>query len=308
MPPTQNARSDSLSAGTPIQHLMSTASMKTNYTRAVARFAAAISIILAQHLSAQGTNTNNVQGTVGQVAPAKKVYGHQILSADNQKVGNLNNLVVDLESGRILYGVVADGGKRVAVPPEIFTQTAPSNNYLRVNVPKQKIDGAPQFGPVDKSDQWGSAAFVSQVYSYFGQSPWWQGSTAANVGSFHNVHKVNQVVGMKVENVNNQNIGTIDDVAVDLSDGRLVVLTLAPASSLNLGNNIYPLPPQAFTLSQDKKNLVSGIETTKLASAPHFAKGNWPNFSDPNYVAQIYQYYGKQPWSSTGTAAQPTGR
>jgi hypothetical protein len=38
------------------------------------------------------------------------------------------------------------------------------------------------------------------------KKPWWQGRTAANIGSFHNVHKANDLIGMKVENVNNEKI------------------------------------------------------------------------------------------------------
>jgi len=202
----------------------------------------------------QSTNTNTVtasggQNTLGHVEMVNEVYGHQVLSSDNQKVGNLNNLVVDLESGRILYGVIGTGGKRVAVPPELFSGTGTSNNTVQANVPRQKLEGAPQFGTVEKSDTLGSAAFLSQVYSYFGLSPWWQGSTPANEGSFHNVHKSSKVMGMKVENVNNQPVGKIQNLAVDLPAGRVVALILAPDSSLNLSTNRYPLPPQAFTLS-----------------------------------------------------------
>ncbi|HVV70798.1 MAG TPA: PRC-barrel domain-containing protein [Verrucomicrobiae bacterium] len=278
--------------------------MNTKHHQKWAALAVAPLLVFASSAYSQQSSTNGTQNTLGQVAPAKQVYGHQVMSSDNQKIGNLNNLVVDLESGRILYGVLADGNNRVAVPPEIFTQTSPANNELRLSATKQKVDGAPKFGPVDKPGQWGSAAFVSQVYSYFGQNPWWQGSAPANVGSFNDVHKANQVAGMKVNNVNNAPIGTVKDIAVDLPAGRVVVLTLAPDSSLNLGNNLYPMPPQAFTLSHDQKNLVSNIDAAKLAGAPHFTADNWPNLSDQNYVSQIYQYYGKQPWFGT----QPTGR
>jgi len=257
-------------------------------------------------IAAQQTNSAST-GVLGQVAMANQVYGHQVLGSDNQKIGNLNNLVVDLESGRILYGVIGTGKNRVAVPPQVFTQTKPSANELRVNVDKQKVDGAPQFDPIDKAGDWGSAAFVNQVYSYFGKSPWWQGSAPANEGAFHNVHKSSQIIGLNVQNVNNQNVGKINNLAVDLPDGRVVVLVLSPDSALNLGGNLYPMPPQAFTLSSDKKNLVSNIDASKLASAPHFASNNPPNFSDPNYIAQIYQFYGKQTWFGPG-GAQPTGR
>lgn len=266
---------------------------------AIAGFALAGSPAVAQ----QGN-----QNGIGQVGQADKVYGNEVITSDNQKVGKLNNLMVDIESGRILYGVIGASKGRVAVPPEIFTSTLPgSDKNLHVNVPKAKIDGAPQFNSgEDKAENWGQASFADQVYTYFGQSAWWQGSTPANQGSFHNVHKASQVISMKVENASNQPLGKIYNVMVDLPPGRLVYLLLEPDSSLNLGNNIYVLPPQAFTLSQDHKYLVSGIDKDKLAGAPHFEKNHMPNFSDTTFASQVYNYFGKQPYFQGGT--QPTGR
>ncbi|HTL57002.1 MAG TPA: PRC-barrel domain-containing protein [Candidatus Limnocylindrales bacterium] len=244
---------------------------------------------------------------LGQPALANKVFGHQVMSSDGQKVGNLNNLVIDLESGRILYGVIGTGSERVGVAPQIFTQTLPSGNELRVNVAKQKIDGAPKFGPFDKTEQLGQASYVDQVYSYFGQTPWWQGNTAANVGSFHNVHKASQLTGMEVQNVNNAKIGKIEGLAVDLPSGRVVYVILAPDSSLNLAQNRYLLPPQAVTLSPDHNHLVTGISNDQLTNAPHFTQNSPPNLSDMTLASQIYQYYGKQLWFNTA-GTQPTGR
>ena len=267
---------------------------------------AAVAVSLAFSIANAVGQQSSSANTLGQTALAKQVFGHQVISSDGQKIGNLNNLIIDLESGRILYGVIGTGSERVGVAPQVFSQTLPSNNELRVNVTKEKIEGAPKFGSFDKPDQLGQASFVDQVYSYFGQTPWWQGNSAANVGSFHNVHKASQVAGMEVENVNNTKIGKIQDVAVDLPTGRVVYIIFAPDSSLKLGQNRYLLPPQAVTLSPDHNHLVTGISNEQFAGAPHFTQGNQPNLSDVAQAAQIYQYYGKQPWFNT--AGTPTGR
>src|SRR5512146_1598819 len=128
--------------------------MKTKYIQKLIAISVASLAGLAYSACGQQTKSPTQNG-LGQVALANQVYGHQVMGSDNQKIGNLNNLVVDLESGRILYGVIGTGQSRVAAPPEIFTQTTPSGNELRVNATKQKVDGAPKFGPVDKQGQWG---------------------------------------------------------------------------------------------------------------------------------------------------------
>jgi len=236
------------------------------------------------------------QNNLAQMARVNELYGYQIVSSDNQKIGKLNNMMIDLETGRILYCVIGTSKGRVGVAPEIFDVT-PASKELHISVPKAKIDSAPQFSAeADTPTEWGKAGFVDQVYQYFGQRAWWQGNGPANVGIFHNVHKSSDLLGMKVEDVSNQSLGKVQNVIVNLRGGRVLYVLLAPDSRLKLASALYPLPPQALTPSADGKNLVSGIDQQKLASAPHFDSKSPPNFSDRTYASQVYQYYGKQPW------------
>ncbi len=249
------------------------------------------------------------QNDIGTLQAANKVYGREVMSSDNQKEGNLNNLIVDLESGRILYATIGASKGTVAVPPEIFTRTpGPNDKTVQAKVTKAQIDGAPQFSNNNNPQSLGRADFISQVYQYFNQPSWWQGNQPANEGSFHNVHKASETEGMKVENASNAPLGTVNNLIVDLPAGRVAYVVLSPDSSLGLGNNLYVMPPQALTLSSDGKNLVSGIDKAQLASAPHFPKGNWPaDMANRQYAMQVYQHFGKQPYFSSGNFA-PTGR
>ena len=238
---------------------------------------------------------------------AADLYGREIVGSDNQNLGKVDNVVVDLESEHMLYVVVSGSRAKVAVVPQVFG--ASSGKTLRANIDKQKLDNAPQFtSDLDKPGQLGQASFVYRVYQYFGANAWWKGSAPADQGSFHNVHKLNELIGMNVEDVNNQSIGKISNVVVDMPSGRILYAVFAPASSLNLGSNLYAMPSDAFTLGSDQKHLVTGIDRQKLASAPHFTKNNWPNINDSAFASQVYQYYGKQAWFNGSQGYQPTGR
>jgi len=248
---------------------------------------------------------------LGHVEKANNIYGKEVLSSDNQKMGKLNNLIIDLESGRVLYATIGASGGRLGVPPQVFAQTPnQGDNYVHANQTKAYLEGAPKFtGNVDKPEDIGLASYIAQVNKYFNVPTWWQGSAPVNEGLFHNVHKASEVIGMAVQNVNNQEIAKVNNVAVDLPAGRVVYIILTPESNLNLGNNLLVLPPQAVTLSQDHKHLVTGVDQNQLASAPHFDKNNWPNLSDQNFAAQVYQYFGKQAYFNTGSGnVAPTGR
>lgn len=266
--------------------------------------------------SAQAPATSSTLATgstsinpLSQAERAANLYGREVMSSDNQKVGKVDNVIVDLESEHILYVVLSTSKGKVAVPPQVIGQT--TGNTLRANVDKAKIDAAPQFtSTIDTPQQLGEASFAFKVYQFFGTPAWWQGSTPADQGSFHNVHKLNQLIGMSVEDVNNQTIGKISNIVVDMPSGRLLYVVFSPGSSLNLGSNLYAMPSDAFTLSSDQKHLVTGVDRQKLAGAPHFASNSWPSLNNPTFASQVYQYYGKQAWFNNGSAGkiQPTGR
>jgi len=251
--------------------------------------------------------------TFGHVERANKLIGKTVIGSDNQKLGKIDNFVVDLMSGHILYVVVGSGGvlgageHRYALAPGIFTET--EGNDTHVSIDKAKFSDAPQFSKdMEKEGELGKADFVDKVYEHFGQNVWWKGSKPANEGSFNNVHQINDLIGMKVKNVSDQPVGKIDNVVLDVPAGRVVYVIFTPDSSLNLGNNLYALPPDALTLASDKKMLVSDISKEKLSGAPHFTKDNWQQLSDQSFASQVYQYYGKQAYFQTGSSLRPTGR
>src|SRR6266576_3797760 len=63
--------------------------------------------------SDQNARTSTFQSrndkTFGQVERANKLIGKTVYSSVNQKVGKIDNLVVDLELGRVLYAIVKTG-------------------------------------------------------------------------------------------------------------------------------------------------------------------------------------------------------
>jgi sporulation protein YlmC with PRC-barrel domain len=251
--------------------------------------------------------------TLGHLERANKVIGKTVYTSDNQKAGKLENLVVDLESGRILFAVVGTGilgvgGHDYAVAPGAFSDA--QGETLRMNIDKAKFTSAPEFSSnVDQPEQLAQASFVHQVYQHFGQTAWWKGDTASSdSGTFRNVHKAKDVIGMKVKNVNNEDVGKVDNLMVNLSAGRIAYAILDPDASFNVGNNLFALPPDALTWNKDQKVLTSDVTREKMTSAPQFSKEQWQMLSDPSYGAKVYRHYGKDAYFESSKALEPTGR
>jgi sporulation protein YlmC with PRC-barrel domain len=252
---------------------------------------------------------------LGKVEPANKLIGKEVLSSDNQKVGKLENFIIDLDSGRILYALVSSGGvlgageKKYAVAPRAFNQ--PQDDTLLLKVDKAKLQGAPQFtSQIDKNEEMGRASFVKQVHQYFAQniSDRVYTTMPSSTTESKNVFKADDLIGMKVKNSGDTDLGKVDNLAVDLPNGHVVYVILAPDSSLKLGDQYFALPPSALMAAADRKLLTTELTIQKIAGAPRFAKDNWASLSDRTWASHVYQYYGKRAYFDTSSGLEPTGR
>ena len=247
-------------------------------------------------------------GSLANVERAANLYGRELMSSDNQKIGKVQNVIVDLPSEHVLYVVVGtDQRSYVAVPPQVFGNT--SANTVRLNATKQQIDSAPRFA--GNINQPGQINFLAQVYQHFGQSQWWQSGVGSNPSWFHSSHKLNQLLGMRVQDPQSKILGKVSNMVVDMPSGHIMYVVLAPDSSLNLGDNLYAVPSDSLHLTSDGKAFTMDTDPQKLAAAPHFPSNQWPNLTDANFASQVYQYYGKSAWFGNSGGNQPvapTGR
>jgi sporulation protein YlmC with PRC-barrel domain len=241
---------------------------------------------------------------LGKIEPAKKLIGREVQTTQGQKVGEIKDMIVDLESGRVLYTIVSAGGflgigdELTAVSPGAFSSSGEAK--VTVNADKEKLTAAPRFTK-DHEAKLGDAGFAKQVYQHFGQ-------TLDFEGSFHNVHKASELIGMNVKNSSDQSIGEVSDLGIDLPAGRVTFVILGAGGVLGAGEKHYVMPPNAFTLASDNKSLVSGIDKEKLTNAPQLQANNWRQLSDATFAARVYQHYGKQPYWSGSATLTPTGR
>jgi len=243
------------------------------------------------------TGAYGAENQFGKIEPAKDLMGRAVHNSQG-KIGDIKDFVVDLESGRILYSLVSSDGKLIAVPAQEFSSSSESKVVLEAD--KAKLADGPQFED-SRNAKLSDTDFAKRAHQHFGQSLAWE-------GTFNNVHKASELIGMNVNNVSDQKIGDVKNVGIDLQAGRVTYVILGSGGVLGVGDKLYVMPHNAFTLSSDKKSLVSGIDKQKLEGAPVLNEKNWSQISDPRFAARVYQHYGKQPYWSGSAQLAPTGR
>jgi sporulation protein YlmC with PRC-barrel domain len=112
------------------------------------------------------------------VLSASTLDGDTVRNAANEDLGKLEDIMIDIPTGRVAYAVLSFGGmlgigdKLFAVPWEAL-EVDEDEKCLILNVDKETLKNAPGF---DK-DNWPDMAdnsWGSEIFRYYGTKPYWE--------------------------------------------------------------------------------------------------------------------------------------
>jgi sporulation protein YlmC with PRC-barrel domain len=108
--------------------------------------------------------------------------------------------------------------------------------------------------------------------------------------------KATDLMGKKVINSANENLGKLEDIVVDASSGRILYGVLSFGGFMGMGDKLFAIPWESLELPADAKNLVLSVSKDRLKNAEGFDKSQWPNFADEAWATQNYKYYDRTPY------------
>ncbi|MBC7365811.1 MAG: PRC-barrel domain-containing protein [Undibacterium sp.] len=82
--------------------------------------------------------------------------------------------------------------------------------------------------------------------------------------------KASGLIGLKIENSENQKIGSVHDLAVDLQSGRIVQAILSMGGVLSMGDRLIAVPPQGAPFHSAGKPLRFDSARERVKGAPVF--------------------------------------
>ena len=114
------------------------------------------------------------------VLSASTLAGDRVRNTAGEDLGKIEDIMLDIPSGRIAYAVLSFGGflgigdKLFAVPWHALTVDEDNHEFV-MDVDKKVLENAPGF---DK-DNWPDMAdpnWGAQIHSYYGRKPYWDDS------------------------------------------------------------------------------------------------------------------------------------
>ncbi len=112
--------------------------------------------------------------------------------------------------------------------------------------------------------------------------------------------RVSTIEDMKVRNAQGDDLGRIKDFVLDMKTGKVAYAALDFGGFLGIGDKLFAVPWNAFTLHENDKEryLVLNVTKEQLKDAPGFDKSHWPSMTDANWLHQVDRFYGERRTSS----------
>jgi sporulation protein YlmC with PRC-barrel domain len=245
----------------------------------------------AQPYTHKAATAPAAQSTLARDARASKIIGREVRNAAGDKLGEINDLIVDMGSGRLQYAVLSFGGiaglgdKLFAYPVNAF-RTSTTSDDLVLNVDKDRLRNAPGF---DKNHWPGldSDAYWRDVERHYGAAGR-SAEKAPTTASRHHLMRMSELLDKDVDDRKGADAGEIEDVVVNMAQQRVHYVVLDFDKKWSPDDKLLALPLAALSLPADKdKDLVLNVSREQLDMKRGFDENAWPELNDPGYRRDV---------------------
>jgi sporulation protein YlmC with PRC-barrel domain len=111
-----------------------------------------------------------------------------------------------------------------------------------------------------------------------------------------NLLSASSLMHTEVVNRDDQEIGEIKELMIDLGTGRVAYAVLSFGGFMGLGDKLFAIPWALLQINTDKEHFVLNVSKDLLESADGFDKDDWPDTTDLEWNERTYAHYKQQPY------------
>lgn len=101
------------------------------------------------------------------------------------------------------------------------------------------------------------------------------------------------ITGDEVRNLRDEKLGKIEDIMIDVTEGRIRYAVLASGGFLGMGDRLFAIPWKALKQDKENKCFTLDVDVERLKNAPGFDKNQWPNMADNSWNRTVESYYAR---------------
>ena len=100
------------------------------------------------------------------------------------------------------------------------------------------------------------------------------------------------LIGNNVYNTADESLGTIKELMIEMSTGKIGYAVLSYGGFLGMGDRLFAVPWQALKLDTQNKRFTLNASKEQLKNAPGFDKDHWPAMADTSWASDVHKFYG----------------
>lgn len=239
----------------------------------------------AQEIASYWTNPFATQAPA---VRASRLISATVENLAGEEIGRIEDLLVGRNNVQVTYAVLSlneEISPRDALYPIPITLLGldPEREVAITDLNRSVLENAPTFN----SDRWPDT--TSPNWDIFYRNYWFTVGTtptATTTGQlFINESdlRAEELLGYAVQNTNQEDLGTIEDLMIGLDSGRVKYAVLAFNGFLDLGEKLFAVPLEQLEIEPVRAIVLLDVTPETLESAPGFEPGNWPDTANPEW-------------------------
>lgn len=100
------------------------------------------------------------------------------------------------------------------------------------------------------------------------------------------------IIGDKVKNPQGDELGTIDNLMINIHTGQVEYAVIEYGSFLGIGGKLFAIPFSELRVRPESKEFVVARDKDYLRMSPGFDKNHWPDTNDHTYYGDVDSYWG----------------
>jgi len=102
------------------------------------------------------------------------------------------------------------------------------------------------------------------------------------------------IIGDSVQNQEGEDLGTIENLMINVNDGHIEYAVIEFGSFLGVGGKLFAVPFSELNLNPDRQLFVLNRSKEYLKESPGFNKDHWPDTNDHTYYTDVDAYWEAQ--------------
>jgi sporulation protein YlmC with PRC-barrel domain len=266
------------------------------HTRIFAAGLMALGLMVVPALFAQNDRDDKQSGHLYRASTLTDLSVKNGTGENAQNLGHIEDMVIDLNSGRVVYYALAHGqtlgfgGKMFAIAPGALKLSDKGEFFILNGVNNEQLDNAKGFS----TDNWPTGPDTK-----FGKAdagPIEKGVKEVKEGlkGKPQMARLNSVIGMAVRTPRNESLGSVYDATVHVGDHHKIgYMVVSHGGTLGVGGKLYAVPLNK--MRADSPRLKAGervfvINTTQeqFQNLKGFTSNdNWPTQADQTFWGRV---------------------